>query len=224
MTTLVDETTRHVARLGGAAAMIAAFLRVIGSFLPAAPVTTALAGLYLVTDVFILLGLIGWYVAQHQRLGLGGLFGFVMSVVGVVVIRSNGAFAGTDTYSIGAPLVVIGLLVLAATAWRAGLMGAWVPGALLVAAVLGPVGYVAPGVSVLFAASGLAFSLGFGGAGTYLWRGGAQERASLRPEEFRMTARGVARACGGCERSLMPVFQPVRDGSAPDLVLNRCPE
>jgi hypothetical protein len=178
MTTLVDETTQHVARLGGAAAMIAAFLRAIGSFLPAAPVTTALAGLYLVTDVFILLGLIGWYVAQHQRLGLSGLLGFVLSVVGVVVIRSNGAFAGTDTYSIGAPLVVIGLLVLAATAWRAGLMGAWVPGALLVAAVLGPVGYLAPGVSVLFAASGLAFSLGFGGAGTYLWHGGAARLSS----------------------------------------------
>jgi hypothetical protein len=102
----------------------------------------------------------------------------VLSVVGVVVIRSNGAFAGTDTYSIGAPLVVIGLLVLAATAWRAGLMGAWVPGALLVAAVLGPVGYLAPGVGVLFAASGLAFSVGFGGAGTYLWGCGAARLSS----------------------------------------------
>ena len=153
--------------------MIAAFLRAVGSFVPAAPETTALAGLYLVTDVFILLGLIGWYLAQHQRLRLWGLLGFVLSVVGVAVIRSNGALPGVDTYSIGAPLLVIGLIVLAATAWRAGLMGAWVPGALLVAGVLGPVGYLAPGVSALFAVSGLAFSVGFGGAGTYLWRGGA---------------------------------------------------
>ena len=173
MATLVDETTRRVARLGGAAAMIAAFFRAVGSFVPAAPETTALAALYLVTDVFILLGLMGWYVAQHQRLRLRGLLGFVLSVVGVVVIRSNGAFPGLDTYSIGAPPLVIGLIVLATTAWRAGLMGAWVPGALLVAGVLGPVGYLAPGVSLLFAASGLAFSVGFGGAGTYLWRGGA---------------------------------------------------
>ena len=45
MATLVDETTRRVARLGGAAAMIAAFLRAVGSFVPAAPETTALAAL-----------------------------------------------------------------------------------------------------------------------------------------------------------------------------------
>ena len=178
LTTPVDETTPRVARLGGAAAMIAAFLRAVGSFVPAAPETTALAGLYLVTDVFILLGLIGWYLAQHQRLRLWGLLGFVLSVVGVAVIRSNGALPGVDTYSIGAPLLVIGLIVLAATAWRAGLMGAWVPGALLVAGVLGPVGYLAPGVSALFAVSGLAFSVGFGGAGTYLWRGGAARLSS----------------------------------------------
>jgi hypothetical protein len=178
MTTLVGKTTRRLVRLGGAAAVIAAFLRAIGSFVPAAPETTLLAGLYLVTDVFILLGLIGWYTAQHQRLRLRGLLGFVLGVVGVAAIRSNGAFPGVDTYSIGAPLLVIGLIVLAATAWRAGLMGAWVPGALLVAAVLGPVGYLVPGVSVLFAASGLAFSVGFGGAGTYIWRDAWAERAA----------------------------------------------
>ena len=130
-------TTRHLSRLGGAAAMIAALLRAVGSVVPSAPETTTLAGLYLVTDVFILLGLMGWYVAQHERVRLSGLLGFVVSVVGVAVIRSNGGFPGVDTYSIGAPLLVIGLIVLAASAWRAGLMAAWVPGALLVAAVLG---------------------------------------------------------------------------------------
>ena len=166
-------TTRHLSRLGGAAAMIAALLRAIGSVVPVAPQTTTLAGLYLVTDVFILLGLMGWYVAQHERVRLSGLLGFVASVVGVAVIRSNGDFSGVDTYSIGAPVLVIGLIVLATSAWRAGLMPAWVPAALLVAALLGPVGYLAPGVSVLFAASGLAFSVGFGGAGVHLWRAGA---------------------------------------------------
>src|SRR5215467_8195759 len=141
--------------MASSAAMIAAVLRAVGSLLPAAPETTALSGPYLVTGVFILFGLIGWYIAQQQRLGLWGLLGFVLSVVGVVVIRSNGAFPGIDTYSLGAPLLLIGLLVLAATAWRAGRMGAWVVGALLVAGALGPVGYLAPGLSVLFAASGL---------------------------------------------------------------------
>lgn len=165
-------TTRHLARLGGAAAMIAALLRAVGSVVPAAPETTALAGLYLVTDVFILLGVMGWYVAQHERIRLQGLLGFVVSVVGVALIRSNGGFPDVDTYTIGAPLLVIGLVVLAASAWRAGLMAAWVPGALLVAAVLGPIGYLVPGVSALFVASGLAFSVGFGGAGVYLWRAG----------------------------------------------------
>ena len=164
-------TTRHLSRLGGAAAMIAALLRAVGSVVPSAPEATALASLYLVTDVFILLGLMGWYVAQHERVRLAGLLGFVVSVVGVAVIRSNGGFPGVDTYSIGAPLLVIGLIVLAVSGWRAGLMAGWVPAALLVAAVLGPVGYLA-GISSLFAASGLAFSVGFGGAGVYLWRAG----------------------------------------------------
>jgi hypothetical protein len=128
-----------------------------------------------VTDVFILLGLLGWYVAQYKRVRLSGLLGFVRSVMGVAVVRSSGGFPGVDTYSIGTPLLVIGLIVLAASAWRAGLMAAWVPGALLVAAVLGPVGYLAPVLSPLFAASSLAFSIGFGGAGVYLWRAGVEQ-------------------------------------------------
>jgi hypothetical protein len=66
-------TARHLSRLGGAAAMIAALLRAVGSVVLSAPETTALASLYLVTDVFILLGLMGWYVAQHERVRLAGL-------------------------------------------------------------------------------------------------------------------------------------------------------
>jgi hypothetical protein len=165
-------TTRHLARLGGAAAIVAALFRAVGSVVPAAPETAALAGLYLATDVFILLGLMGWYITQHERVRVQGLVGFVLSVVGVALIRSNGGFPGVDTYTLGAPLLVFGLIVLATSAWRAGLMAAWVPAALLVAAVLGPAGYLVPGMGALFAASGFAFSVGFGGAGVYVWRTG----------------------------------------------------
>lgn len=139
--------------------MAAALLRAVGSVVRATPETTALATLYLITDILILLGIVGWYAAQHESVRLPGLVGFVLSVVGVALIRSNGDFPSVDTYAIGAPLLVVGLIVVAASAWRAGLMPAWVPGALVVAAVLGPIGYLAPAARSVFAASGVAFSL-----------------------------------------------------------------
>jgi hypothetical protein len=166
-------TRQHLARLGGASAIIAALLRALGAVAPVPPESATAAGLYLVTDVFILLGLSGWYLTQHEHLRFQGLLGFVFGVVGVALIRSNGNLPGIDTYAVGAPLLIIGLIILAATAWLAGLMPAWVPAALLVAAVLGPLGYLAPSLNGLFAASGLAFSLGFGGVSVYGWRAGA---------------------------------------------------
>ena len=175
-------TRRHLVRFGGGAAIIAAVLRAVGSVVPASSESAALASLYLVTDLFIVLGLTGWYIAQHEHVGVQGLLGFVLGVVGVCLIRSSGSFPGMDLYSIGAPLLVIGLIVLAASAWRAGLMAVWVPAALLAAALIGPVGYLVPGASALFAASGLAFSIGFGGAGAYVWRAGVAPAASVSPQ------------------------------------------
>jgi drug/metabolite transporter (DMT)-like permease len=50
-----------------------------------------------VTDVLILTGLTGWYVTQHERIRFQVLLGFVLGVVGVALIRSNGSFPGIDT-------------------------------------------------------------------------------------------------------------------------------
>ena len=61
----------------------------------------------------------------------------MLGVVGVILIRSNGAIPGLDTYSVGALLLLLRLIALASSAWRAGLMQPWVLGALVRPGYLG---------------------------------------------------------------------------------------
>jgi hypothetical protein len=87
--------------------------------IPADQASTGLAVLYLVTDVGIALGLIAWYFAQYASLGVWGTVGFVLGMIGVLLIRSNGAIPGVALYPPGALLLVLGIDVVAYCAWRA---------------------------------------------------------------------------------------------------------
>ena len=174
-------SSRALIRVGALAAITAGLLRVIGGFLPADQAGTGLAVLYLITDVGIVLGLIAWYLAQYASLGLWGSAGFVLGIVGVLIIRSNGAIPGVALYPPGALLVVIGIDMVAYRAWRAGHLPVWVLGLLVCSTLVGPVGFV-PGLSGFLVLSGLTFGIAFAGVGVAVWRGIAPARA-LTPRD-----------------------------------------
>jgi uncharacterized membrane protein len=59
-------STADLIRLGGLAAMIAGILRRVNSVLPNSISDVAIALLYLLTDIFILFGMMGLYGFQHK--------------------------------------------------------------------------------------------------------------------------------------------------------------
>jgi hypothetical protein len=182
-------SSRGLIRIGALAGIAAGLLRVVGALLPTDPSSTGLAVLYLVTDVGIALGLIAWYLAQHAFLGAWGSTGFVLGIVGILIIRSNGAIPGLSLYAPGALLVVVGIDLLAYRAWRAGHVPFWLLGLLVFAALAGPVGFV-PGLSGFLVLSGLTFGIGLAGVGAVLWCG-AEAHQALRRQ--------------ACERTSLPL-------------------
>jgi hypothetical protein len=97
-------------RLSGAAAVAGGMLRIANTFTLHMFDPHSLALIYLATDVFLLLGLIGWYASRADSLGASGAVGFVIAVVGILVIRSTDLFPASG-YRIGATALLAGLVV-----------------------------------------------------------------------------------------------------------------
>lgn len=91
------------------AAILGGTLR-IATMLPLG-VATALPYLYYVTDIFLMLGLVGWYVSRADRLGAAGLLGFMVATVAILMIRSIDLF-GARNYAVGAALLLAGLSLM----------------------------------------------------------------------------------------------------------------
>lgn len=156
-------------RLGSLAAIVAGILRGVTSFLPnALPNTAAIALLYLLVDIFILFGLMGLYGFLHQKSKAWGFLGFLLAVIGVVLIRT-GEIAGLALYSIGASLFTLGISSFAVGSWTAGQLPHWIPVCWVLSTVIGFVGYFIPALSFLFSISGVLFGIGFASAGLKVW-------------------------------------------------------
>ena len=103
-------------KLGGIAAIIGGTLRLGEPLLKAALQGNTLLISYFVIDVFLLLGLLGWYAWRADKLGISGLIGFVSSIVGIMLIRSADLFPEGTGYIVGATLLLIGLVLMNAPA------------------------------------------------------------------------------------------------------------
>jgi hypothetical protein len=161
-------SSANLIRLGGLAAMIAGVLRGLSSFAPTVVAGDAIALLYLVTDIFLLFGMMGLYGFQRRESGAWGLGGFWLAIVGLAIIRT-GAVTGLNLYPIGAVIFAIGLSALAIGSWMAGKLPRWVPIVWVVSTVIGFVGFFAPGLSFLFVVSGVLFGVSFACAGLKVW-------------------------------------------------------
>jgi hypothetical protein len=161
-------SSTNLMRLGGLAAIIAGILRGISSLVPTSTSTFAIAFLYLLTDIFILFGMLGLYGFQYKESGLWGCFGFLAAIAGIGIIR-YGAISGVHLYSIGALIFVGGLTLFAVGSWIANKLPRWVSVFWILSTMVGICGYFVPGLNLFFVISGLIFGIGFSGAGIEVW-------------------------------------------------------
>jgi hypothetical protein len=161
-------SSANLIRLGGLAAIVAGILRGVNSFVPSSTPSVAIAILYLLTDIFILFGIIGIYGFQHQESRLWGFFGFLLAIIGIAMIRT-GAIAGVNLYPIGASTFTVGLSLFAIGAWIAKKLPRWVSVCWVLSTIVGFIGYFIPSLSLLFVISGVIFGIGFAGAGIEVW-------------------------------------------------------
>ncbi|MGV0028613.1 hypothetical protein [Phormidesmis priestleyi] len=166
----------NLIRLGGLAAIFAGILRGVNSFLPNDAPGVLLEILYLLTDIFILFGIMGVYGFQHEESGLWGFFGFLLAIIGTgIIIGPDGAISGVNMYPVGSLILAGGLTLLAVGSWIANKLPWWVPTFWVLSTIVGFIGYFVPGLSLLFVISGVIFGIGFAGAGIKIWSATSQE-------------------------------------------------
>ncbi|HXD09803.1 MAG TPA: hypothetical protein VN653_07060 [Anaerolineales bacterium] len=154
--------------LGGIAAVLAGILRGIASFIPATTSDVVLQLLYMLTDLFILLGIFALYGIRYKEAGKLGFLGFLFALVGILVIRSSKAITGVNLYPTGSLIFSLGLIVLGIRLWLANVLPSWVVGLWSLSVFVGIIAYFVPSLDWLFVVAGLLFAIGFAAAGSKL--------------------------------------------------------
>ncbi|MBV9903928.1 MAG: hypothetical protein JO346_05035 [Alphaproteobacteria bacterium] len=148
-------------RAGGMGAIIGGVMRAAGSFAPAVLSPSAQAVLYFATDVFLLLGVAGFWLKQRASLGFVGALGLVVFVAGILVIRvTNGA-----EYQLGAAVALLGVTLYSAKTLTARSGAPFAPVAWLAALAFGVAGMLSFQPMAMTLAAGVAFGMGFVAAG-----------------------------------------------------------
>jgi hypothetical protein len=174
---LYQMSSINLIRWGGLAAIIAGILRGVNSLLPANLPTVTSEILYLITDIFILFGIMGIYGFEHQESGLWGFCGFLLAIVGTgIIIGPDGSIGGVNLYPVGSLILAAGLTLLVVGSWIANKFSRWIPILWVLSTVVGFIGYFSPGLNLLFILSGIIFGIGFAGAGVEVWSGTVMDR------------------------------------------------
>lgn len=163
-------SSENLVRLSGLAAILAGLLRGVNSLAPSSTPSVTLELLYLLTDIFILFGIMGIYGFQYKESGLWGFLGFLFATIGTgMIIGPDGEVSGINMYPVGASILALGLTCLAIGSWIASKFPRWVPMFWVISSILGFIGYFIPNFRLLFVASGVIFGIGFAGAGIKIW-------------------------------------------------------
>ena len=144
-------------RVGGAAAILAGLLRAAAAVVPGTGGEVERQSVYFIVDLLLLLGLFSAYAQHHKSLGRSGAGAFLITVTGLLLVRSSGAVPGIDLYPAGAASVAIGWVLLGFTWWKWSHGSPLVPLLLLLSLLLGVVSQLGGLAATLFAASGLLF-------------------------------------------------------------------
>jgi hypothetical protein len=153
-------------RLAGVCAIAGGLLRAANVFVTGID-PAMLQWDYLVTDVFLLFGLIGIYVKYRHVAGFAGLAGFAAGAIGLLLVRSSRTL---DNYKIAATVTLIGVALLGLT-FAVSKGAQRIPGLLLVAAlVVGVAGAMMPAFTQANMIAALLFGAGFVAAGAEILR------------------------------------------------------
>jgi hypothetical protein len=125
--------------------------------------------IYLVVDVCLIVGLIGFYAGRSKSLGWPGAAGLGLALSGIAIVRVNRAISTIDLYPAGALAIACGLIVVSARGWVVGKIAGWVPVAFVVSTFVGIIGSVVQDTNALFVGSGVIFGLAFAGLGFEMW-------------------------------------------------------
>jgi hypothetical protein len=155
-------------RLAGLAAIAGGLLRAANNFVTGAD-PAMLQWDYIVTDAFLLFGLVGIYLKYRSVAGWTGLAGFATGAIGLLLVRSSRTL---DNYKISAAVTLVGVALLGAT--MAAARGPQrVAGLLFLAALAVAIAGVSlPAFTQAAAIAGILFGAGFVIAGVVLVRAG----------------------------------------------------
>lgn len=153
-------STENVIRWSGAVAIVGGLFTVIGAFVP-----EPFAGQYLLSSLLTLLAVVGiLLVVWRQGAGRWGLLGIVGVLAGTLL------FATGISYIVAGISYAVGLILLAAGAWKSGVFPRWVPVLWVLAPLIGVPGIVLVGWDApLITLARAIFGLSFIGAGYALW-------------------------------------------------------
>lgn len=167
-------TRLTLVRAGGLAAIAGGALRAAASFAPLGLHSDIeRESLYIVVDVCLTIGLVGFNARHCKSIGWPGAAGLALALVGLATVRANRAISTVDLYPAGALAIACGVILLSARAWVAGRIRGWVPMAFLLSTLIGLIGSYARGATALFVWSGVIFGVAFAGLGVEMWKSGS---------------------------------------------------
>lgn len=129
--------------------------------------------LYIVVDVCLTIGLMGFSARHSKSIGWPGAAGLALALLGLATVRANRAISTVDLYPAGALATACGVIILSARAWVARRIPGWVPMAFLLSTLVGLIGNYVRGANALFVWSGVIFGVAFAGLGVELWKSGS---------------------------------------------------
>jgi len=165
-------SSTNLIRFGGLAMIVAGILRGITSFIPNTTPELMLQLLYLFIDILVILGIITLYGLLYQQAGKFGLIVFLITLVGIEIVRSSKAIAGINLYPVGALSFAVGLVMLGLSAWKIHLLPGWIVGLWVVSIVAGAIAAIVPELNWIASLAGTTFAVGFIGTGIKIWLAG----------------------------------------------------
>jgi hypothetical protein len=159
-------TLAAILRNLGGLAIIGGALRIIAGFIPWQANVGWLEGLYLATDLCLLFGLVGFYLARGRETGIAGFGAFVIAASGIALIAGpDVTFLNLDIYQAGVSVIAIGLGVFSVVFLLRGLAPKAPPVLWLASFVVSILGSVIGYSDQGFLAGGVLFGAGFVFAG-----------------------------------------------------------
>lgn len=163
-------TRLTLVRTGGLIAIAGGLLRTASSFAPVfIGSDLGRESLYIVVDVCLTLGLIGFYAQRSKTIGWPGAAGLALALGGIVIVRANRAISTVDLYPAGALVIACGVIVVSVSAWVVRTLPGWVPVAFVLSTFVGMLGSVVQDANALFVWSGVIFGIAFAALGFEMW-------------------------------------------------------